>query len=88
MLKIRKKMASDNTFSTWNANKWRPIVFSDECIIKSSSSKWKLRIRRKSAERDNSAILPISYAARFADTCLGTTVLKNAKALFHPYQKV
>ena len=45
------------TYSAWGADKWRDVVFSDECIFQSYSSSNKLLIRRTSLERNNAAFI-------------------------------
>lgn len=48
-----RRVSWARTYSTWDADKWGDVVFSDECIFQSYSSSGKLLIRRTSLENCN-----------------------------------
>lgn len=52
-----RRLSWTKTYSTWGVDKWRDVVFSDECIFQSYSSSRKLLIRRTSRERYKPAFI-------------------------------
>lgn len=50
-----KRLSWAKTYSSWDADKWRDVVFSDECVFQSYSSSNKLLIRRTASEKSNPA---------------------------------
>ena len=47
----RRRLTWAKTYGTWDTNKWKAIVFTDECVIQSYSSTRKVRMRTTSNEK-------------------------------------
>lgn len=50
-----KRLSWVKTYSSWDADKWGDVVFSDECFFQSYSSSNKLLVRRTASEKYNPA---------------------------------
>jgi len=52
----RERRTWAKSYGTWDTNKWKAIVFTDECVIQSYLSPRKVRIRRTSNEKYNNTL--------------------------------